>query len=116
MFYEAIHQRLVEYNDMKNKVEAMGQFCPQDMNKALRDVLIALVFLIIVYLALFMLAIYYAFKCAMINRWGMYIPVLLILGMIMPNIGGFFIIGTVIYGSLNCGSICDVPSDIRKSF
>ena len=116
MMYEALHQKYKEYNKMKEQVDSMGEYCPEEMNKALRDVLIALIFLLVVYLALFMLAIYYSFKCGMIMKWGMYVPVLLILGMMLPNIGGFIMIGTIIYGSLNCGSICDAPRDFGRSF
>ena len=116
MMYEALHQKYKEYNKMREQVESMGDYCPEEMNKALRDVLIALVFLIIVYLALFMLAIFYSFRCSMLNKWGMYVPVLLILGMMLPSVGGFIMLGTIIYGSLNCGSICSVPSEMRRSF
>ena len=116
MMYEALHQKYNEYNKMREQVDSMGDYCPEEMNKALRDVLIALVFLLLVYLGLFMVSIFYAFRCSMLNRWGMYVPVLLILGMMLPNIGGFILIGTVIYGSLNCGSICDAPRDFGRSF
>ncbi len=115
MMYEALHQKYKEYNDMREKVIFLGDSCPEEMNKGLRDVLIALVFLVLVYLVLFMLALYYAFKCAIVQKWGMYAPVLLVLGMMLPNIGGFVMIGLIIYGSLRCGSICDAPRDFGRS-
>jgi len=116
MFYEALHQKYNEYNKMKEQVDAMGVYCPEDLDKSTRNLLIDLVFLVIVYLALFMLAIYFSFKCSIVGKWGAYAPVLLILSMMLPRIGGFVIIGTVIYGSLMCGSICDAPRDFGRSF
>lgn len=115
MFMEAIHQKYAEYNDVKNKVISMGDNCPQEMNNALNKTLIALVFLVLVFLVLFMIALYYAFKCAIVQRWGVYVPILLIIAMMMPNIGGFVMIGLVVYGALNCGSICDVPGSFKRS-
>ena len=45
----------------------------------------------------------------------MYVPILLILGMMMPNIGGIIMVGIIIYGSLKCGSICEVHNDLRRN-
>ena len=115
MFMEAIHQKYAEYSDVKNKVMAMGDNCPQEMNNALNNMLIALVFLVLAFLVLFMIALYYAFKCAIVQRWGAYVPILLIIAMMMPNIGGFVMIGLVVYGALNCGSICDVPGSFKRA-
>jgi hypothetical protein len=115
MFMEAIHQKYAEYSDVKNKVMAMGDNCPQEMNNALNKMLIALVFLVLAFLVLFMIALYYAFKCAIVQRWGAYVPILLIIAMMMPNIGGFVMIGLIVYGALNCGSICDVPGSFKRA-
>ncbi len=115
MFMEAIHQKYKEYNDMNSKILMLGQACPQEMNKSLNKTLVALVFLVLAFLILFMVALYYAFKCSIIQQWGAYIPILLIIAMMIPNIGGFVMIGLVVYGSLNCGSICDVPGSFRKA-
>ena len=115
MFMEAVHQKYKEYNELKGKVMIMGDSCPQEMNGALNKILIALVFLVLAYLVLFMIALYYAFKCSIVRQWGVYVPILLIIAMMMPNIGGFVMIGLVVYGALNCGSICDVPGSFKKA-
>lgn len=113
MFYEAIHQKYKEYNDLTAQME---YGCTEQMEKNARNLLIALVFLLMVFLVMFMLALYYAFKCSVIHKWGAYVPVMLVIGMMLPRIGGFIIIGTVVYGSLTCGSICDAPADFGRSF
>ena len=115
MFMEAVHQKYQEYNDMNNKIIMLGDACPKEMNSALNKILIALVFFVLAYLVLFMIALYYAFKCSIIQKWGAYIPILLIIAMMMPNIGGFVTIGLVVYGALNCGSICDVPGSFKRA-
>lgn len=115
MFMEAVHQKYSEYNDMRDKIMMMGDECPHEMNSALNKILITLVFLVLAYLVLFMIALYYAFKCSIIQKWGAYVPILLIIAMMMPNIGGFVTIGLVVYGALNCGSICDVPGSFKRS-
>ena len=115
MFYEAIHQRLKEYNDAREQVLMLGDACSEEQSKMVRDMLIALVVLILIYLALFMLAVYYSFKCSLSRGWSMYVPILLILGMMMPNIGGIIMVGIIIYGSLKCGSICEVHNDLRRN-
>lgn len=115
MFMEALHQKYNEYNDMHSKIIMLGDACPQEMNKSLNKILIALVFLVLAFLILFMIALYYAFKCSIIQKWGVYIPILLIIAMMMPNIGGFVMIGLVVYGALNCGSICDVPGSFKRA-
>ncbi len=115
MFMEAIKEKYQEYSDVKDRIIMLGDECPQEMNSALNKMLIALVFLSLAFLVLFMLALYYAFKCAIVKQWGVYTPILLIIAMMLPNIGGFVMIGLVVYGALNCGSICDVPGSFRKS-
>ena len=115
MFMESVSQKYKEYNDMQSKIIMLGDSCPQEMNNSLNKILIALVFLVLAYLVLFMIALYYAFKCSIIQKWGAYVPILLIIAMMMPNIGGFVTIGLVVYGALNCGSICDVPGSFKRS-
>lgn len=115
MFMEAIHQKYKEYNDVKDRIILLGDECPQEMNSALNKMLIALVFLVLAFLVLFMIALYYAFKCAIVQKWGVYAPILLIIAMMLPNIGGFVMIGLVVYGALNCGSICDVPGSFSRA-
>lgn len=44
MFMEALHQKYNEYNDMHTKIIMLGDACPQEMNKSLNKILIALVF------------------------------------------------------------------------
>ena len=115
MFMEAVQQKYKEYNDLRGQVMIMGDECPKEMNSALNHMLIALVFLVLAYLILFMVALYYAFKCSIIQKWGAYVPILLIIAMMMPSIGGFVMIGLVVYGALNCGSICDVPGSFKRA-
>jgi hypothetical protein len=115
MFYEAIHQRLKEYTDAREQVLMLGDSCSEEQSKMVRDMLIALVVLILIYLALFLLAVYYCFRCALSRGWSMYVPILLILGMMMPRIGGLIMVGIIIYGSLKCGSICDIHNDLRRN-
>jgi hypothetical protein len=115
MFYEAIHQRLKEYTDAREQVLMLGDACSDQQSKMVRDMLIALIFLILIYLALFMLFIFYAFKCALKKGWSMYIPILLILGAMIPKIGGIIMVGVIVYGSLVCGSICEVHNDLRRN-
>jgi hypothetical protein len=116
MLLQAIQTKYVEYNDLRDKVISMREACPAEMNKALRDMLIALVVLVMFFMVLFLVAIYFAFKCSIVRKWPILYSVLLILGMLMPNIGGFVIVGMVVYGSLMCGSICDLPADLRRSY
>ena len=115
MFMEAVHQKYKEYNDLRGQVMMLGDNCPREINGALNKMLIALVFLVLAYLILFMVALYYAFKCSIIQKWGAYVPILLIIAMMMPTVGGFVMIGLVVYGSLNCGSICDVPGSFKRA-
>jgi hypothetical protein len=115
MFMEVVKQKYGEYNDMQKQIMMLGDSCPQEMNSALNKILIMLVFFVLAYLVLFMIALYYAFKCSIIQKWGAYVPILLIIAMMMPNIGGFVTIGLVVYGALNCGSICDVPGSFKRS-
>jgi hypothetical protein len=115
MFMESIREKYKEYNDLRGEIMILGDSCPKEMNGALNKILIALVFLVLAYLVIFMIALYYAFKCSIVQKWGVYVPILLIIAMMMPNIGGFVTIGLVIYGSLNCGSICDVPGSFKRA-
>lgn len=115
MFMESVHQKYKEYNDLKGQIMMMGDSCPQEMSSALNKILIALVFLVLAFLVLFMVALYYAFKCSIVRQWGAYVPILLVIAMMMPSIGGFVMIGLVVYGALNCGSICDVPGSFKRS-
>jgi hypothetical protein len=115
MFMEAVHQKYKEYNDMHSKIIMLGDTCPKELNSSLNYILIALVFLVLAYLVLFMIALYYAFKCSIIKQWGAYVPILLVIAMMIPNIGGFVTIGLVVYGALNCGSICDVPGSFKRA-
>ncbi len=115
MFYEAIHQRLKEYTDARQQVLILGDACSEEQSKMVRDMLIALIFLILIYLSLFLLSVYYAFKCSLSRGWSMYVPILLILGMMLPNFGGLIMVGIIIYGSLKCGSICEVHNDLRRN-
>lgn len=115
MFMESIRQKYKEYDDLRGEIMIMGDNCPREMNSALNNSLIALVFLVLAFLILFMIALYYAFKCSIVQRWGAYVPILLVIAMMMPNIGGFVMIGLVVYGALNCGSICEVPGSLRRS-
>ena len=115
MFMEAVHQKYKEYNDLRGQIMIMGESCPQEMNSALNKTLIALLFLVLAFSVLFMVALYYAFKCSIVKQWGAYVPILLVIAMMMPNIGGFVMIGLVVYGALNCGSICDVPGSFKRA-
>jgi len=112
---EAVHQKYNEYNDLRGKIMILGDNCPREMNRALNHTLIALVFLVLAFLIIFMVALYYAFKCSIVRQWGVYVPILLIIAMMMPTIGGFVMIGLVVYGALNCGSICDVPGSFKRA-
>ena len=103
MFYEALHQKYNDYNKMREQVDAMGVYCPEDLDKSTRNLLLALVFLVIVYLGLFMAGVYYAFRCSMIKKWNPYTPVMLILLFMIPKIGGLFLILTIGMGAATCG-------------
>lgn len=115
MFMEALHQKYKEYDDLRGQIMVLGDSCPQEMNGALNKILIALIFLVLAFLVLFMIALYYAFKCSIVQKWGAYVPILLVIAMMIPNIGGFVMIGLVVYGALNCGSICDVPGSFKRA-
>lgn len=115
MFMETIRDKYKEYNDLRGEIMILGDSCPREMNSALNKTLIALLFLVLVYLIVFMVALYYAFKCSIIQQWGAYVPILLIIAMMMPTIGGFVTVGLVVYGALNCGSICDVPGSFKRA-
>ena len=82
----------------REQVLMLGDACSEEQSKMVRDMLIALVVLILIYLALFMLAVYYSFKCSLARGWSMYVPILLILGIIIPKINN---IGTYILHPLD---------------
>ena len=110
MFIESIRARIDDYNRLK-RIGLTTQ-CPADVESAYRAIVIAITTLVIVYLILFILSFYYAFKCSFINKWPIIVPIFLILLSLIPMYGGFITIAIVIYGMLICGSICDAPKEI----
>ncbi len=112
MFLEAIKNRIEDYNKLTNMYKTDKTVCQEELNSAIRSVIISITILMIVYLVLLILAVYYAFKCSMSKGWSMIVPILLVLMMFVPGYGGVFTIGLVVYGMLNCGSVCDVPREL----
>ena len=64
---------------------------------------------------LFILSFYYIFKCSMVQRWPLFYPILLIMLSLVPRYEGVVTVGILVYGMLNCGSLCDAPSDIFRA-
>jgi len=116
MFVEAIQNRIRDYNSLTRIYKTRNDLCPNEMNKAIKSVIISITILMIVYLILFILAIYYSFKCVKMNGWNMWVSILLILAMFIPTYGGVITIGVVIYGMTFCGSVCDAPMNMMSKF
>jgi len=114
MFVEAIRNRIKDYNYLTELYAQRQDLCHEEMNSAIRSVVISITVLMIVYLILFVLAIYYSFKIAAKNGWPIYMPILLILAMLLPTYGGIFTIFIVAYG-MTVSSICDVPADMQRA-
>jgi hypothetical protein len=115
MFIEAIQQRITDYNRLRGIYTEDPAKCPSEINEAIRTAIISITILAVVYLILIILSMYYAFKCSIVNGWSMFVPILLILASLTPTWGGFITVGIIIYGMNVCGSICEMPNDMRKS-
>lgn len=111
MFFEIITQRINTYNDLTNKYRNT-ELCSKELSSAINKTIAIITVLIIFYFIIFILSIYYVFKCSIKNKWPMWIPILLISLSLMPYIGGLVTISILIYGMAICGSICDAPSDM----
>ncbi len=113
MFMEIIKQRIDDYNDLRNKYYNT-ELCSEELSSAMNTMVVIIGILILFYIILFILSIYYAFKCSMTLKWPIMYPLLLITLSLVPYYGGIITIGLVIFGMLNCGSLCSMPNDIVK--
>ena len=50
----------------------------------------------------------------MVKKWPIFYPLILVLLSLIPTYGGLFTLGILIYGMVNCGSLCDAPSDMFR--
>ena len=50
----------------------------------------------------------------MVQRWPIIYPILLVMLSLIPRYGGIVTVGILVYGMLNCGSLCDAPRDIFR--
>jgi hypothetical protein len=113
MFLESIRQRINEYNELRRKYNDTT-VCPGELSTAIRATIVAITILVVIYVVLFILSVYYLFKCSIKKRWGIIVPVILLTLSLIPYYGGIITLGIVVYGMNTCGSICEVPSDITK--
>jgi hypothetical protein len=116
MFIEAIQYRILEFNRLKTLKQQNEMNCPIELNEAIKANITAISLLVVIFLILFILSIYYTFKCAIVKGWSMFVPILILFAMLLPSYGGLVMIGMIVYGMNSCGSICDMPADLRKKF
>jgi hypothetical protein len=114
MLLEIINQRIKTYNDLTNKYENT-ELCSKELSSAINNTIIMIAILLVIYIILFILSVYYIFKCSIKRQWGIFYPIMLLLLSLTPYYGGIVTIGIIIYGMLNCGSVCDAPSEIFRN-
>jgi hypothetical protein len=113
MFLESIKQRIDAYNDLQNKYNNT-ELCSEEMKQSMNSIIVIIALLVIIYIVLFILSMYYILKCSIKNRWPILYPILLISLSLIPYYGGIITIGIIIYGMVNCGSVCEAPSEIFR--
>lgn len=102
MFIETIKHRINDYKQLTGYYKQNKNSCNPEMDVAVRTAVMSIAVLVFLYMVLFFLSIYYSFKCAKLMKWQPYIPFLLVLSTFTPLYGGYFMIGIVIYGMINC--------------
>lgn len=102
MFIETIKHRINDYKQLTGYYKQNKNSCNPEMDVAIRTAVMSIAVLVFLYMVLFFLSIYYSFKCAKLMKWQPYIPFLLVLSTFTPLYGGYFMIGIVIYGMINC--------------
>lgn len=107
MLLESIRKRLDDYNQIKEYYKENKNTCNTEMDVAVRTAVMSIVILLLLYIILFILTIFYAFKCANSLKWPGYVPLFLLLLAFTPLYGGYFMLGIVIYGMINCGGLCN---------
>jgi hypothetical protein len=107
MLIEAIRKRLDDYDQIKKYYNENKNTCNTEMDVAVRTAVMSIVILLFLYIVLFFMTIFYAFKCANTLKWPIYVPILLLFLSFVPLYGGYFMIGIVIYGMINCGGLCN---------
>lgn len=105
MLLDVIKQRVDDYNSMKKFYvkDDNKESCTSEMDTAVRVAVTTIAMLMILYIVLFFLSIFYAFRCAKLFGWNPATPYLLLALTFLPIYGGLFTIGIVIYGMVNCG-------------
>jgi hypothetical protein len=106
MFIENIRKRVKDYDDIKKYYNENKSACNTEMDAAVRAAVVSIAILFFLFVVLFFMSIYYAFSCAKKLNWGPLVPFALVALTLLPNFGGFFMIGIVIYGMVNCGGLC----------
>lgn len=102
MFIETIKHRINDYKQLTGYYKQNKNSCNPEMDVAIRTAVMSIAVLVFLYMVLFFLSIYYSFKCAKLMKWQPYVPFLLVLSTFTPLYGGYFMIGIVIYGMINC--------------
>jgi len=112
MFIETIKSRISDYNELKNyyKINTNANTCNAEMDIAIRTAVTTIAILFFLYITLIILSIFYAFRCSALMKWEPITPFLLIALTLLPNFGGYFTIGIVLYGMTNCGTQCSASS------
>ena len=107
MLIENIRKRLDDYNQIKEYYKENKNTCNIEMDVAVRTAVMSIVILLFLYIVLFFLTIFYVFKCSTALKWPIYVPLTLLFLTFTPIYGGYFMLGIVIYGMINCGGLCN---------
>jgi len=110
MFIENIRQRIKDYEGLRGYYQNNENTCNAEMDIAIRTAVMVIAVLIFLYITLFILSVFYAFRCSEVMKWSPITPFLLIALTFLPNFGGYFTIGIVLYGMTNCGTLCSSKS------
>jgi len=103
MFIEALYSRIDDYNKIKRLFQERDEsMCQEELNTAVNSVIVSITILVLVYMCLFIMAMYFAFRCTIRRGYPITYAIALILLTLIPKYGGIFMLGIVSYGLFAC--------------
>ena len=93
----------ITHGRMRPIKEHYNQFSGNESGTVMGLSIAAFVVMVLIWLFLFIAAIYFIFTCSEIKQWASWVPLLLIILMLIPGIGGIVALAIIIFGLISCG-------------